>query len=390
MEWGLLFLLLPVAALSGWLIGRNGTSKDHRACDDLNADYFKGLNYLLNEQSDKAIEVFVHLLEVDSETVETHFALGNLFLKRGEVDRAIRIHQNLIARPTLTRLQRQQALFELGKDYLRAGLLDRAESLFIQSSDNSELAPLALRHLLEVYQLEKEWQKAIDVALKLKGNKVPKEMGQMVAHFLCEETEEALRRDRISEAMRLVKRAIDEDKSCVRATLLEARIEMNRSDYRKAIIILHRVEQQDPGFLQEILSPLQDCHRNLGSEDELLSYLDRLIKQQKGNSNFALLHAELLERKFGREEAISALTSYLTEHASLHAMSRLIEWRIKDHELDGSDDLARLNQIISKRLHGKPAYQCRNCGFTSRTLNWQCPTCKQWNTVKPLQTQEGE
>lgn len=389
MEWALLFLLLPVAALSGWLIGHKGISEEHRASGDFNAGYFKGLNYLLNEQSDKAIEVFIQMLEVDSDTVETHFALGNLFLRRGEVDRAIRIHQNLIARPTLTRLQRQQALFELGKDYLRAGLLDRAESLFIQAADNSELAPLALRNLLDVYQQEKEWQKAIDVALKLKS-KERSEMGPMIAHLLCEKAEEALCHNRGSEAMHLVRMALDEDKDCVRATLLEAQMEMNRHDYRKAIRVLHHVEDQDPGYLQEILRPLHECHRNLASEDGLLTYLDRLIKQQKGGSSFVLLYSELLADKSGLDEAISVLMSYLAEHPSLHVMKKVIEWKIQRHDIDESSDLARLNRVISTRLDHKPAYLCRNCGFTSRTLNWQCPTCKQWNTVKPLQALEGE
>lgn len=389
MEWALLFLLLPVAAFSGWLIGRKGTSSE-RACGDFNDAYFKGLNYLLNEQSDKAIEVFVHMLEVDSETVETHFALGNLFLRRGEVDRAIRIHQNLIARPTLTRLQRQQALFELGKDYLRAGLLDRAESLFLQVSDNSELAALALRHLLEVYQLEKEWQKAIDIALKLKGSKELPEIGPMIGQFLCEEAEEALQRNRSSEALRLVRKALEEDKGCVRATLLEARTEMNRGDYKKALRVLQRIEEQDTAYLQEILRPLQECHRQLGNDDELISYLERLISQEKGGISVVLLHAELIGNKFGLDEAISHLMHYLDKHPSLRVMKRVIEWKAQRQAVDKTGDLSRLNRVIGARLEGRPAYQCRNCGFTSRTLIWHCPTCKRWNSIKPLQALEGE
>ena len=127
----LLWLLLPVAALSGWWVAsRRSLARSYgRRATDFSSDYFEGLNYLLNEQPDKAIEVFIRMVEVDSETVDTHFALGNLFRRRGEVDRAIRIHQNLIARPTLSREQRTQALFELGADYMRAGVFDRAESL---------------------------------------------------------------------------------------------------------------------------------------------------------------------------------------------------------------------------------------------------------------------
>lgn len=390
MEWGLLFLLLPIAAFSGWLIGRKRMSDERRGCGGFNANYFKGLNYLLNEQSDKAIEVFVQILEVDSETVETHFALGNLFLKRGEVDRAIRIHQNLIARPTLTRLQRQQALFELGKDYLRAGLLDRAESLFIQAADNSELGPLALRQLLEVYLQEREWQKAIDVAQKLKGSKEYSDMGPMIAHFLCEAADEALRHGRSPEATRLVKRALDEDKSCVRASLLEAKMEMARGDYQKSIRILQRVEGQDPDYLYEILEPLRVCHRQLGSEAELIIYLDRLIHQQKGGSSIVLLQAELIRSRNEYEEATATLLRYLAEHPSLKVMDKVIEWKIQDNPAAASSDLVQIHQIIGLRLENRPTYQCRNCGFMSRTLDWQCPTCKRWNSVKPLQATEGE
>jgi len=390
MELGLLYLLLPVAAFSGWLIGRNGTNQEQRPRKDFNADYFKGLNYLLNEQADKAIEVFVHMLDIDSETVETHFALGNLFLRRGEVDRAIRIHQNLIARPTLTRTQRQQALFELGKDYLRAGLLDRAETLFIQAAENSELAPLALWHLLEVYQLEKEWQKAIVVAQRLKGIKSFKDINPLIAHFLCEEAEESLRNKHTPEAMRLVKKALDEDKDCVRASLLEAQMEIARQDYKKAIRSLLRIEYQDAAFLSEILKPLRESYNHLGTDDELLSYMEGVIQQRKGGSSFVLLYAELIGERNGRDAALSFLLYYLNNQPSLRVMKKVIEWRLQSHPLSESSDLVQLNNIIGARLEGKPAYQCRNCGFTARMLNWQCPTCKQWNTVKPLPVLEDE
>ncbi|HEY0720579.1 MAG TPA: lipopolysaccharide assembly protein LapB [Gammaproteobacteria bacterium] len=391
MDWSLLFLLLPVAAFSGWLIGRNKSDRrEQHACDGLNAGYLKGLNYLLNEQSDKALEVFIQMLEVDSETIETHFALGNLFLRRGEVDRAIRIHQNLIARPTLTRLQRQQALFELGKDYLRAGLLDRAESLFIQVSDNVELAPLALTHLLEVYQLEKEWRKAIEAARGLKKNPEHESLQARIAHFLCEEAEEALRNKRDKEATRLVKEALEEDSNCVRATLLQARMEMAVQDFEKAINTLMRVEKQDAEFIPEICPLLRECHQHMGNTDELISFLGRLINDQKGGEGAVLLHAELVENKQGRAMAMAFLMDYLKEHPSLRVMKKLVEFKLSGQPQDDNADLVLVDNLIATRLAGRHLYQCRNCGFSARTLHWQCPTCKSWNSVKPMQGVDGE
>lgn len=391
MEWTLLFLLLPVAALSGWLIGRKGAGvNEQRAYNKLNADYLKGLNYLLNEQSDKAIEVFVQMLEVDSETVETHFALGNLFLRRGEVDRAIRIHQNLMARPTLTQQQRQLALFELGKDYLRAGLLDRAESMLIRATENPELAPLAMPYLLEVYQQEKEWHKAIAVASKWKDRSGFPGMGSMIAHFMCEEAEEAFRTNRHSEARSLLRMAIKEDANSVRATLLEARMEMVRDNYADAIKLLRRIEYQDPGYISETIEAMRECHQRLGSDDELLTYLEALISRELGDSSIALLHAEMIRKFSGTDAAIIALERYFHKNPSLRVMRQLIEWRLQSRVEDAPNDLALLNKLIAERIDKKPAYQCRNCGFNSRTLNWQCPTCKQWNTIKPLLGAEGE
>jgi hypothetical protein len=164
----LLLLLLPVAVYFGWwlarAIERRSSGKRKRLFSD---QYFQGLNYLLNEQPDKAIQVFLELAEVNQETVETHMALGNLFRRRGEVDRAIRFHQNIIAKHGLQPEQRTQALLELGEDYMRAGLLDRAERLFSELIETDAHTPSALRSLLDIYQQEKDWDKALEQAQRL-------------------------------------------------------------------------------------------------------------------------------------------------------------------------------------------------------------------------------
>jgi len=204
----LLWLLLPVAALSGWYLGqrRADPGRDGGRERGLRSDYFKGINYLLNEQPDKAIEVFIKVLEVDQETVETHLALGNLYRRRGEVDRAIRIHQNLVARNTLSPEQRYEALLELGQDYLSAGLLDRAENLFKELAEASHYRVQALRQLIDIYEQEKDWDQAISCARQLEratGN----QLGPVIAHYQCEQAEQLRERKEYKSALKLLGKA---------------------------------------------------------------------------------------------------------------------------------------------------------------------------------------
>lgn len=385
----LLFLLLPVAALSGWLLGRRDAANGGRQFLHLSSDYFKGLNFLLNEQQDKAIEVFIHMLEVDSDTVDTHFAVGNLFRRRGEVDRAIRIHQNLIARPTLSRQQRDQALYELGTDYMRAGLLDRAENLFQELvAESTAYRSQALRQLLDIYQQEKEWHKAIAVGQRLQG------MGHdsispIIAQFFCEQAEQALMLGERNEALRLVRRALAEDRNCVRATLLEGRLELDAGDYKSAVRILRRVEQQDPAYLPEVLVPLQEAFVQQGRLDEMIAYL-REILARHGGISIMLTLAELIRQQQGEKEASAFVVKHMRGHPSIRGMERLIDLKLHSSEGSAREDLLVLKDLTDTLLESKPVYCCSHCGYSGKTLSWQCPSCKQWNTTKPIHGIEGE
>ncbi|MDE2315234.1 MAG: tetratricopeptide repeat protein, partial [Xanthomonadaceae bacterium] len=170
MHW---YALPPLAVLAfalGWWASRRASARrSGAAVNELSSDYFRGLNYLLNEEQDKAIEVFLKLAEYNRDTVETHLALGNLFRRRGEVDRAIRLHQHLVSRPNLSEPAKTVALLELGEDYMRAGLLDRAEALFDDLVAMDAHAPSALRHLIAIYQHERDWNKAIEHARRLEA-----------------------------------------------------------------------------------------------------------------------------------------------------------------------------------------------------------------------------
>ncbi len=385
----LLALLLPVAAISGWWVAkRSNQPSNSGGRSELSAEYFTGLNYLLNEQPDKAVDVFVKMLEVDSETVETHLALGNLFRRRGEGDRAIRIHQNLIARPTLTKEQRAQALLELGKDYMRAGFLDRAENLFLELVDDRFHRASALAHLSDIYQQEKDWEKAILTARKIEAV-TGKRMSAVSAQFCCELAEIASNRGEKKLALKTLKRALSYDKNCVRANMLTGQIEKETNNYKAAIRSYKQIEHQDPTFVSEIIEPMFECHQALSLVDEMEVYLRHVLIRLGGTSALLAL-AEIVCMKRGEYAAAQTIIQYLKNKPSVKGLDRLIEYNLVGSEGAARENLQILKDLTSKLVDRYPIYKCDNCGFTGRTLHWQCPTCRTWNSTKPIQGIEGE
>ena len=383
-----LFLLLPVAALSGWIMGRRSLLNKRAKCSDIPLDYLKGLNLLLDEQPDKAIDLFIQMLEVNSDTVETHLALGSLFRRRGEVDRAIRIHQNLIARPTLLPAQRAHALFELGQDYMKAGLFDRAETLFGELIESNPHSEQALEYLLDIYQQEKDWTNAIKIAQRI-GVKTGKSYADLISHFYCEQAEVALKQGEPARATKLFKKALSINKKCVRASLLEGKIEHEAGNENAAIRALKRIEQQDPDFLPEVIGPLLHCYQSLGKPKEMLVYLRDILSRHDAISIMLNL-SELLQYYQDDETAEAFIEEFLHHRPSLRGMDRLIDINIKHAKEPIQEKLRILKSVTSKLLDDKPVYNCHVCGFNGKTLHWQCPGCKRWDTVKPIQGVEGE
>lgn len=377
-EW--LFLLLPVAALSGWLLARKHYAHKPRSQGlAISPDYFQGLNYLLNEQPDKAIEVFVRLLEVNSETIETHFALANLFRRRGEIDRAIRIHQNLIARPNLLATQRTQALVELGLDYMNAGVLDRAEQIFLDVLNKPSPPTVAFQQLLRIYQQEKAWQKAIEMAQKVQS-KSQENMGALIAQFYCEMAEQQLNSSNNNVAT-LLKSAHYHDHNCVRATLLEAKLYMKAGNFRKASKSLLRIEKQDHRYLQEALPLLLDCYLQMDSLKVFDNWLHDLLSQHPNMTSARLMLTQVIQLQQGSQAAQDYLYPQLREHPSVEGLHRLISLGEQSNPM-----LVPLIKGITDTLVRRGnRYTCKSCGFAGKSMHWQCPGCKQWGTVKPTE-----
>ncbi len=378
-----LLLLLPLAVISGWIAARQDQrSKKRKGAGEIPSAYFKGLNLLLNEQPDKAIEVFIKVLEVDTETVETHLMLGNLFRRRGELERATRIHQNLIARPKLDRHQRSQALFELAQDYLKAGLLDRAENLLLEYAEIENDPEPALRQLLYVYQQEKEWDQAIATAKRF-ARASGESADEMIAHFLCEQAEDEIGKNRPDQAKALLKKALSKDPNSVRANILRGDIARNAGDCRKAIRYWKKIESQDRRYLPEVLGQLSECFKEIGNQDGWLALLNEALEKDRAIPVMLKLSEEI-ESSEGSSAAREFVIEELRLQPSMHGLSRMIHLSAVQAEGQPKSDLETLQAIIERVLKSRKNYLCEHCGFRGAAMHWQCPGCKRWNTVKPV------
>ena len=381
--------LLFVAVISGWLLGRRTLQSDagnNRFI--MHPEYFKGLNYVLNEQPDKAIEVFVKMLEVDSETVETHLALGNLFRRRGEVDRAIRIHQNLIARPSLEKDQRALALLELGMDYMRSGLLDRAESLFNELIEMGMYRKQAYRELLDIYQQEKDWDKAITTARKLE-NVTAESLAHVIAQFYCEQAADHLRNGRMSQFRERIGKALTNDPDCVRASIMTGNQELKSGNVREALKAYKRIESQDIDFISEVIAPMHECYKSNGKMDEFIEFL-RKITEQTGSITALLTLVRLIAERDGEDEASRLIITELRKRPSVRGVDRLLEFALHNASGETRDSLLTIKDLTGELLKNRSAYRCNQCGFEAKALHWQCPGCKTWSSVKPIYGIEGE
>lgn len=371
-----------VASASAWYLGYHSRQK-RNAIQKLNLprDYLVGLNFLLNEEPDKAVDVFIKMLEVDSNTVETHLAVGKLFRRRGEVDRAIRIHQNLIARPQLDKVYREQSLFELGQDYLSAGVLDRAERIFLEVLGIKEYSVPALRALLDIYQQEKSWENAIQMAEKLEIA-IKKNMQPVIAHYYCEIAEAAYNKGCYEQGSQHIRQAFHSDSKCVRASLLQAKADIAKGDYKTALRSLKRVKVQNPDYLSEVIESMAQCYEALNEEERLINYLMEML-QEFPRVPVVLILFDRICRWKGDKFAKDSVADYVRRFPSVRGLHLYIKLYMTQTEGRIREDLTILHNLTKKLVSDRPNYQCISCGFSGKSLHWHCPGCKQWSTVKP-------
>ncbi len=373
----ILVLLIAAAGVIGWSLGtRARRSAPRHGRRDLPADYFAGLNYLINEQPDRAVEVFTRMLDVDTETVEIHFALGSLFRRRGEVDRAIRIHQSILDRPNLDAAQREQAVMELAVDYLRAGLLDRSEQLFQRLTASPAHRVVALRSLTRIYEQQRDWRQAITAHRQLEasgGDAQP----TAAAHYLCELAESAFVQGDVGEARRLLREARRERRRFPRAALARATIAQASGDHALAVKLLSLALRRQPMLLIEVLPRLRASSHRLGRPQAFAAALSLPRREPRQLRELAqsLIIADVMDHP----AALEVVRDYLSSDGLLR------EFVAPAGAVEGLDDqgLLRIARLLGRILARGPRYRCGDCGFASRAWFWQCPGCKSWDSLSP-------
>ena len=386
MEFELWWLLgIPVFFGLGWIAARVDIRQLVSESRTLPRGYFKGLNFLLNEQPDKAIDAFIEIVKLDPETADMHFALGNLFRRRGETERAIRVHQNLLARPDLPQEQKEHAEYELGMDYLKAGLLDRAEETFNRLT-SGQYAVQARRALLEIFQREKEWPRAIEAALGLQEAGAGSRQKE-VAQFYCELAQDALVHLHPEEALPLLEKSLQVDRTNVRATMLVGDAQLAQGDVEGALLSWRRVEQQSVPHVALVAQRLMDGYRKVGRPQEGVNLLKSYLEQASSIDLIEVVFKAVLELD-GVEAAKQLVSAELRRTPTLLGLDKLLEARMMDAPAALVSELSMVKNLVHGYTQKLARYQCSHCGFKARQFYWQCPGCSRWETYPPRRTEE--
>ena len=378
-----LFLLVLSAILIGWLLGRWQPFKrrnTEQPTEQFSERYAKGLNYLLAEDSDNAIRIFTDLIEVNKDTIEIHIALGNLFRSKGEVDRAIKVHQNLLARPNLTRKQRHMAISELASDYLKAGLLDRAEKLYREMIDLGADLPEAYRRLLDMYIAEKSWHEAVECAEALFNMGEP-EAAVVFSQCLCEIASEAIASSNNRLARKSLDRALEVDPQCVRAGLLLIEHHMQTDNAPAAKRVFQRLTRQSPEYMALYIEPA----RKIFLRHEVQVYQDFLQAQYQQHPSTRLAMA-LLEHYAQNNEIETArqfLSDILHKSPSFEAFEFALRFLRSSPDQLG-ETWETLSVFLKAMQDKKTEYVCSRCGYESHAIQWLCPSCRSWASMKPF------
>ena len=372
----------------GWLAARIDIGHLVRESRALPRSYFKGLNFLLSEQPDKAIEAFIEVVKVAPETVELHFALGNLFRRRGEYDRAIRMHGNLLERADLAPEQRSNAVFQLGLDYLKAGILDRAEEVFGGLTEGPHSAE-ARGYLLEIFQAEKEWLKAIEMARRVAPG-TGEARTREIAQFLCELAATDATHSRPDAARAHLEKALEAHRKCVRASMQLGDLERAEGNVERALECWKRIEQQDPAYLALVAQRLLDAHRDAGRLADGLRLLSGYLERYPSLDLLDAVFQYTLEAT-GADAAYRLVRDELRRNPTLLGLDRLLEAQIAgDAHPERRRDLELVRNLVHSHTRKLARYRCENCGFKARQFHWRCPGCGGWETYPPRRSEEFE
>ena len=370
-------LALPLFFSLGWLAARVDLKQLLAESTALPAAYFKGLNFLITNQHDKAIEAFSEAVQANTDSLELHFALGSLFRRRGEVDRAIHLHLNLLQKKELEPQQRMAVSAELAQDYLKAGLLDRAEELF-ESLDDDRYRQPALRALLEIYVREREWERAVKAATELERlSGVPFRIE--IAHYYCEMAVKSQLANDTHSARFELEQALNANKNCVRANVLLGDLEAEANAHSAAISAWKRIEFQKPEYLGLIAPKLLNSYRALNQTHIGLALLQTYLQTYQLTSLLNVLFEATLAEE-GAESAAKLARNELIKKPSVNTLDQLLQARAIV-EVSHEQDTQLMQQAVRHAIGNRTAYYCEHCGFKAKYHHWQCPACNAWEAL---------
>lgn len=380
-----MLLVFPLFFGMGWLAARIDIKELISESSALPQSYFQGLNFLLNEQQDKAIEAFIEVVKIDPQTVELHFALGSLFRRRGEVDRALRMHHNLVDRADLDDDKRQQAIFELAQDYLKAGILDRAESLFSEL-ENTAYARQALEFLLELFQKEHDWPKAIAVSKRLAAVSGQPD-SKLASFFYCEMASEEIAQGNLVAAREHLKQALLDCPKAVRATMMLGDMLAEEGKTQDAIDTWKNTEAQDAQYLPLVAERLLNAYRSLNREMDGIALLRDYLNKYHSLDLMNVVFEGVLKNE-GSAAAYQLVRDELERNPTLLGLDKLLEARLLEVPMDRRADTMLVKDLIHKRTRNLATYHCAHCGFKARQFYWHCPACHAWDSYSPRRSEE--
>lgn len=383
----LLFLLLPVAAGYGYIMGRNSVRQAQRKQSSiLSKHYFRGLNFLLSDQPDRAVDTLIKMINVNSDTVETHIAMGNFYRQRGEIDRAIRVHQNLVSRDEIQSTQRELALKELGRDYMQAGFLERAEGAFVSLLNSDKHFEFAQQQLFAIYQTTKEWGRAIELAEKMLAEN--DSIRSRLAHFYCEQAKIELDNEDIPAALKVLQKAVNVDEQAVRPWLMLGEVTFDQGRLKEAGEYLVQVANRDKNWFIEAVPLLEQIASETGDWQKFEQLLNDNWVQ---SATLYLAMVDVFSNKGEVQHAADYLFEQLQKTPTMRGFHRLMQLYCElSDDANAKATYQQLRQLVAKQIEQRPRYRCKSCGFSGRKLYWLCPSCKKWGVVNPIRGLDGE
>lgn len=382
LQW--LLLGLPLAFALGWLASRIDLRQWKREQRESPQTYLKGLNLLLNEQQDKAIDAFIEVVQNDPESTELHFALGNLFRRRGEYERAVRVHEFLLGRAGLPRAERERAQNALAQDFMKAGLFDRAEEAY-RALEGSRFDTDARLALLALYERSRDWRTAIDVARKLESSGAAS-FATRIAHYWCEIAADADARQQPDAAVEALKQAREVDPQAPRPLVMTGRRHARQGEHALAMQAFGELLVANRASFNLVALEYAASARACGREAAALEQLDTVYRREPSLdllSAIGRLDSNPLRQR-------DRLTAHVREHPALSAAGQLLSLGASQGAtpLDALEVQA-IGSALERGARALQRYRCAACGFEGQHHFWQCPGCMAWDSYPPLRLEEA-